>query len=93
MKKLAPTSMKVLRSRDSLEKTATMCTSVEASKTIQAKDNLVHEHDYVPTTIKKGDCLVLCVTCDAYFCNICDKLLDVTEVRSGLGAERKESAN
>lgn len=93
MKKIPPTSSKVYRSRDSLERTATICTSVEASKTIQAKDSLVHEHDFVPTTIKKGDCLVRCVTCDANFCNICGKLLDHTEVRSGHSDERKESGN
>jgi hypothetical protein len=94
MKNIGPASMKVFGSRDSLEVhegAATMCISVEASKTIQVKDNLVHEHDFVPTTIKKGDCLVRCETCDAYFCNMCGKLLDGTEIRSGHNDEPKQS--
>jgi hypothetical protein len=83
MKKIEPASTKTFGCRDSLGRTSSMCTSVEASNSVQVKDNLIHEHDFVRITIKKGDCLVRCVTCDSYFCNICGKLLDGTEVLSG----------
>jgi hypothetical protein len=42
---------------------------------------LIHEHDFVQITPKKGK-NVECLTCGAYFCEVCGKLLDVGHIHT-----------
>jgi hypothetical protein len=35
---------------------------------------LIHEHDFVSVVVQKG--IIRCLSCDAYFCEICGKKLD-----------------
>jgi hypothetical protein len=50
---------------------------IDASdSTIQHKNKLIHEHDFITSTIKEtNNFLVNCIICGIYYCNLCGKAL------------------
>jgi hypothetical protein len=46
-----------------------------SDNTRQNKERLVHEHDFVPITLDGPMSVVRCISCDAYYCRLCGKLL------------------
>lgn len=44
---------------------------------IDSKDKLIHEHQFISTTLKGENCFgICCITCGACYCQICGKLLE-----------------
>jgi hypothetical protein len=53
-------------------KTISKIKMIAAAAAVQGK--LIHEHDFAIVQLdKKTSCLIQCVTCNEYFCQLCGK--------------------
>jgi hypothetical protein len=50
--------------------------SKDDSESLSYQETLIHEHSYVPATDRQRKCIVICITCGIYFCELCGKALD-----------------
>ena len=51
--------------------------SAERDRLIQSQDKLIHEHDFIPKTLKGiNNFAICCVTCMQCYCHICGKLIE-----------------
>jgi hypothetical protein len=50
---------------------------VTATKLSSSNSMLVHEHDFVSAEFRNTThCIIHCLTCKAYFCSLCGKMLN-----------------
>jgi hypothetical protein len=78
MKKIMSSSIEPFNSKSYLEIPKGMASDTIFAREcngIQCEDKLIHEHNFVPETIKKGNRIVQCITCSVRYCNICGKVL------------------
>ena len=88
MKKIVSSSIERFKSKSYLEIHKGMAADTTFAREcngIQSEDKLIHEHNFVPETIKKGNRIVQCITCSVLYCNICDKLLGEAQAHTEAG--------
>jgi hypothetical protein len=88
MKKIVSSSIERFKSKSYLEIHKGMAADTTFAREcngIQSEDKLVHEHNFVPETIKEGICIVQCITCGAHYCNICGKPLGEAQAHTKAG--------
>jgi hypothetical protein len=88
MKKIVSSSIQPFKSKSYLEIHKGMAANTTFDREcngIQSEDKLIHEHNFVPETIKEVICIVQCITCGAHYCNICGKLLGEAQAHTEAG--------
>ena len=43
---------------------------------IRYQDELIHEHQFIPTRLKEQALAICCITCGKRYCHMCGKLLE-----------------
>jgi hypothetical protein len=60
-----------------VNKTKTSGYSIVTTTKLSSNSMLAHEHDFVSAEFRNTNhCIIHCLTCNAYFCSLCGKMLN-----------------